>query len=172
MDKKLIDILRSAGDHYAANKPLFQTLMISALNPHWFADGDDEPRVSEYVRFVSVNKLLSLVRDSSGEPAAATVRDFIKFRFEMHEASQTPVILELDENKWLRCADLVLIRSLEVLAGNPLSQVMTTLEVERTYGLAVGSAKKAAQKGRVPAEKRGHDWLIKRTDAEAEWGGK
>lgn len=53
-----------------------------------------------------------------------------------------------------------------------LLNVMTTNEVEDEFGLAEGSAKKAAQRGQIAARKAGGVWLIRRNDAVKEWGGK
>lgn len=47
--------------------------------------------------------------------------------------------------------------------------LMTTAEVEKEFGLAVGTAKKAVQRGKLRAEKRGHNWMITRDDAIAYW---
>lgn len=57
-----------------------------------------------------------------------------------------------------------------VLELRSLRRVMTTAQVEYEFRLAVGSAKKAAQRGTIPAQKRGHDWLILRDDAMKRWG--
>lgn len=53
---------------------------------------------------------------------------------------------------------------------DPLKGVLTTAEAERRFGLAVGSAKKAVQRGQVYGERRGHDLLLRRFDAQREWG--
>lgn len=53
-----------------------------------------------------------------------------------------------------------------------LLSVMTTTEVEKEFGLAEGSAKKAAQRGQIAARKAGDAWLIRRSDASKVWGGK
>lgn len=58
----------------------------------------------------------------------------------------------------------------EVIDLRMLRRVMTTAQVEHEFRLAPGSAKKAAQRGSIPAQKHGHDWLILRDDAEREWG--
>lgn len=175
MDKQTIEVLRRAGDLYAANNPYWQTSIIEALNPYYFAydvtdDYQTQRRVSEWEKVQSVEHLLSLIEASSGVQVAAEIREKIRFRYEMHESSNTPYIWELDEGTWLLYADLVCIRALEQLHPDPMSEIMTTVEVERQYGLAEGTANKAAQRGSIPAEKRGHDWWIKRTDAEKRWG--
>lgn len=56
--------------------------------------------------------------------------------------------------------------------GDRLHLVMTTREAEDEFGLATGTAKKAAQRGDVPARKSGGTWLIRRVDAEARWDKK
>lgn len=50
------------------------------------------------------------------------------------------------------------------------SFLMTTAQVEKAFGLAEGTAKKAAQRGNIQAEKIGHDWLILRSEAMKRWG--
>lgn len=165
MNKQEIEVLRAAGDWYALNG---QTVIVVDLNPYYFEDDDDEPRVPDWKKVNAVEHLLSIVEASSGAAAAKTMREALRFRYEMHEASNTPYLWELNEDLWLRYADLVCIRALEQL--HPGSQLMTTAEVERAYGLAAGTANKAAQRGSIPAEKRGHDWWILRSDAEKQWG--
>lgn len=76
------------------------------------------------------------------------------------------------------------VRALEVMTGkmqgelvvsvlkwdDPLDAVLTTAEVETRYRLAVGSAKKAAQRGKIPTRKTGKVWLIRTLDANRNWG--
>lgn len=52
---------------------------------------------------------------------------------------------------------------------DPLDAVMTTSEAEEHYGLAVGSAKKTAQRRKIPSRKSGGTWLIRKFDAERQW---
>jgi hypothetical protein len=59
---------------------------------------------------------------------------------------------------------------LEVLHQRRHRRLMTTAQVELEFHLARGSAKKAAQRGTLPAQKAGHDWIILREDAQREWG--
>lgn len=47
---------------------------------------------------------------------------------------------------------------------------MTSKEVEREFHLMPGTARQAARRGYVEAEKRGHDWMFKRSHVEAYWG--
>lgn len=53
---------------------------------------------------------------------------------------------------------------------DPLTEVMTTKEAETEFGLKTSTAKKAAQRGSIPARKSGGTWLIRRVDAQARWG--
>lgn len=48
--------------------------------------------------------------------------------------------------------------------------VLTTAEAEAEFDLAEGTAKKAAQRGTIPARKAGGVWLIERAAAMRHWG--
>jgi len=54
-----------------------------------------------------------------------------------------------------------------------LDQVASTTELENRYGLAVGSVKKACQRGQIPARKlRSGEWLVLHQHAAERWGNK
>jgi excisionase family DNA binding protein len=170
MDQKMVKVLRAAGDYYAENHDSEGEKMISALNPYYRDDADDEPRrVSDFQKVYSVEFLLDLIKGSSGEPAAQMIREAIHFRYEIHEASGTFHIWELDEEKWLLYADLVVIRTLENLNGQG---AMTPAEIAATWNVKEDTVRDACQHGWIPARKSGATWLIRRADAEARWGGK
>lgn len=160
MNKDHIEVLRAAGD-WLAFMGGFET---TAINPFLYAD-----RVTDWQKIQAVEHLLAIIEASNGTAAATTLRNALHLRYDQFEDGDV-YILELDEEDWLLYADLVIIRALEQRYSNPLRELMTTAEVERRYGLAPGTAKKAAQRGTIPAEKRGHDWLILRMDAEQRWG--
>lgn len=62
-------------------------------------------------------------------------------------------------------------RMVTVLAwDDPLNAVVTTTEAEARFGLAEGSAKKAAQRGQIAARKTGKVWLLRSSDAARMWG--
>lgn len=47
---------------------------------------------------------------------------------------------------------------------DPLDNVMTTTEAEAAYDLAQGTVKKAAQRGVIPARKKGGAWIVRTID--------
>lgn len=59
---------------------------------------------------------------------------------------------------------------IKVIDLRGLRRFMTTAQIEYEFCLAPGSAKRAAQRGTIPAQKPGHDWLIVREDAMRVWG--
>ncbi|MCK6581409.1 MAG: hypothetical protein L6Q98_25235 [Anaerolineae bacterium] len=67
-----------------------------------------------------------------------------------------------------RIGDVVIVNILEF--DDPLDGVMSTSEVEKYFGLAEGTAKKAAQRRQISARKSGGTWLIRRDDAQVRWG--
>lgn len=50
--------------------------------------------------------------------------------------------------------------------------VMTVEEVADTYPVAASTVRGSIHKGYIAARKSGKNWLIRRADAEARWGGK
>lgn len=52
-----------------------------------------------------------------------------------------------------------------------LSDVMTSAEVCEEFGLSESTVRKAIERGTIPARKSAGTWLIRRSDAEARWGG-
>lgn len=59
-----------------------------------------------------------------------------------------------------------------VMLPNLHDALLTTAQVEAEFHLAKGSAKKAAQRGYIPAEKHGALWLIRRRSAAIYWGNR
>lgn len=175
MESELIEIIRAAGDYLAESRDFWDGQM-QTLDPYIADDPDARTRVSNAQKVQAVDKLLLLITESTGERDEALVRAKLDYRVDRNAEGDFH-INGLEEDLWLRMADMVLIRTLEVIHRrrsdpnfDPFEGYLTAAEAEREFNLAASTVKKAAQEGRIRARKHGRDWWIKREDAARQWG--
>jgi excisionase family DNA binding protein len=54
--------------------------------------------------------------------------------------------------------------------ADPLDATVTVREIAQDYGLSTDAVYQAIRRKRLPAQRSGATWLIRRRDAEALWG--
>lgn len=169
IEHEWIEVARSTGDLLAHNG-VVTTEVMQSLNPY-YPPGEvwqHEPTPPLFLSVRAVERLLTLVKDACGENASMGLRRRLDFRADCYPEGDC-YINGLEYDLWLRIADLVLIRALEVQQRDPLRQYLTAAMVDRQYGLTPGTAKEACEDGYLTGTKFGRDLFIKKADAEVRY---